>query len=84
MSISILYFARIREALDCEREQFNLTPAMGSVQDVIDALAARGEPWQSTLADEQLLIAVNQSVAKANSPIAEGDELAFFPPVTGG
>jgi len=84
MTITILYFARFKEALGCDKEQFELAPDTNTVSDVIDQLVTRGPQWQSVLRDEKVLIAVNQSVASASNTITDGDELAFFPPVTGG
>ena len=45
---------------------------------------ARGEPWREALTDERLLVAVNQEVGDRQTAVADGDEVAWFPPVTGG
>jgi len=81
--ITLLYFARYREALGLDSEQLSITPPC-SVQDVIEQLKQRGEPWLSILADSKLMLAVNQTIATADQALNDGDELAFFPPVTGG
>lgn len=84
--ITILYFARFREKLGQERESFAL-PELGpvTVQGVLDTLAARGGIWAELFACEQgVLAAINQEMATRESGIFEGDELALFPPVTGG
>lgn len=81
--ITLLYFARYREVLGLDREQLSI-PCPCSVQDVIAQLKQRGEPWLSTLSDSKLMLAVNQTIATADQALNDGDELAFFPPVTGG
>ena len=83
MSLRILYFASLREAVGCAREDL---PAdnLGTVGDVVAALAARGGAWQALAQNRNLRSAVNQAMATATTPVADGDELAFFPPVTGG
>jgi molybdopterin synthase sulfur carrier subunit len=83
--IDILYFARVRERLGLARERFELTPDITSIADLLTHLRARGEPWSSTLgADESVLTAINQEIARSDAKLADGDEVAIFPPVTGG
>ncbi|GAA6152383.1 molybdopterin converting factor subunit 1 [Pseudoteredinibacter isoporae] len=81
--ITLLYFARYREALGQEKEQLELDSPC-SLQELLDRLRERGEPWASTLNDNKLLMAINQTIAPAEQLINDGDEVAFFPPVTGG
>jgi molybdopterin synthase sulfur carrier subunit len=84
-TIEVLYFARLREVFGREREQVELP---GDVQDVAGLTAwlrSRGETWERELAPGRpVRIAVNQDMAAANTPVGNGDEVAFFPPVTGG
>lgn len=81
----ILYFARLRERLGLEREQLTLAPDVRDVGGLLDCLRARGEHWAETLQDDaRVRVAVNCQLASAATPIAEGDEVALFPPVTGG
>jgi len=47
-------------------------------------LAARGGDWEKLLTTKNLRFAVNQDMARADTPVHDGDEVAFFPPVTGG
>ncbi len=83
MQINVLYFASLREALGCDREQLNTSAQ--TVAALLEELCARGAPWQQALCDNpHLQIAVNQTVAERTTPLAEGAEVAFFPPVTGG
>ena len=84
-TIDVLYFARLREVFGREREQVELP---GNVQDVGGLTAwlrSRGETWERELAPGRpVRIAVNQDMAAADTPVGDGDEVAFFPPVTGG
>lgn len=83
--IDIHYFASIRERLACERESLQADASIASVSDVVAALVARhGQTWQRVLQDERVLVAVNQEVGSLQTPVHDGDEVAFFPPVTGG
>jgi molybdopterin synthase sulfur carrier subunit len=83
MSLRILYFAALREAVGCAREDL-AADGVATVGDVIATLAARGGAWQALAQTRNLRAAVNQVMATATTPVADGDELAFFPPVTGG
>ncbi|MBN2647803.1 MAG: molybdopterin converting factor subunit 1 [Thiotrichales bacterium] len=81
--LSILYFASFRELLGQAQEQ--LPAEFQTVECLLNALAQRGEAWQQALLNNQnLQIAVNHDVAHRHTPIKAGDEVAFFPPVTGG
>lgn len=81
--VNILYFASFREVLGQANEQL---PAQFSTVDcLIKSLATRGDNWQQALLDNaNLQIAVNHDVASRETAIKAGDEIAFFPPVTGG
>lgn len=82
--ITVLYFARFRERLGREREALAL-PAGATVQALLRELVARGGAWQEVLGGERpVLVAVNQQMAGRDTVLAEGDEVALFPPVTGG
>ena len=84
MLINLKYFASVREALG-GGEQVVLPPGAETVGDVRAWLLARGEPWASALAEGRALrMACNQRMCDAGTRGAPGDEVAFFPPVTGG
>ena len=84
MTINVLYFARFREKLGAEREALAL-PAPATVQGLLDQLAARGGAWAEQLGPgRNVLVAVNQQMAGRDGALADGDEVAVFPPVTGG
>ncbi|MHB9117761.1 MAG: molybdopterin converting factor subunit 1 [Burkholderiales bacterium] len=83
--ITVLYFARLRESLGLDREQIELSSRLGTVGDLIAHLRARGDGWESELApDKPVRIAVDQDMATPATPLADGCEVALFPPVTGG
>ncbi|MFP5429838.1 MAG: molybdopterin converting factor subunit 1 [Gammaproteobacteria bacterium] len=84
--ITVLYFARFREKLGRDRETLPMADNRSvTVQDVLDALVARGGIWQELLdGGRGVLVAVNQEMANRETPVGAGDELAVFPPVTGG
>lgn len=76
MPITVLYFAAIRERLGQDRRELEL-PVPATIAEVWTQ--STGEPWNG-----QALAAINQEYAKAGDRVADGDEVAFFPPVTGG
>lgn len=81
--IDIHYFASVRERLGVDSEQLNISA--GTVKDLVEALvAAHGEGYRKVLQDARVLVAVNQEVKGMDAVVRDGDEIAFFPPVTGG
>ena len=88
--IQMRYFASLRERLGTGAEAIPCpglaTPGRAiTVADILLLLRQRGEPWNDALGGEQtLLAAVNQAMARLDTPVQDGDEVAFFPPVTGG
>lgn len=84
MQIKILYFARIREAVGQSEEVLALADGeTWTITRLIVHLHARGETWQRGVS-EPLRYAVNEEFATATTALANGDEVALFPPVTGG
>ena len=84
MSVKILYFASLREALGQSSENLALPAQTTSVGQLHAHLAARGGAWESLGKTKNLRVAVNQQMAAMDAPVKDGDEVAFFPPVTGG
>jgi molybdopterin synthase sulfur carrier subunit len=83
--VTVLYFARLREALGTASEQLALPPAVRDLEGLRALLVARGGAWEKELAPGKAVrAAVNQAMAGGDVPVADGDEVAFFPPVTGG
>ncbi|PPC77408.1 molybdopterin converting factor subunit 1 [Pokkaliibacter plantistimulans] len=81
--IKVLFFARLREELGIEGLQWPWQAGM-TLAELLSQLQGQGEPWASCLAQPNLLAAVNQAIVDSQEPVADGDEVAFFPPVTGG
>ncbi|WP_456373552.1 molybdopterin converting factor subunit 1 [Thiolapillus sp.] len=82
--IHILYFASLRDRLETESENLSLE-GVTNIAQLKEKLAARGGIWAEVFAgDEPVLGAVNQEMAQEDTPVGDGDEVGFFPPVTGG
>lgn len=81
--IEVLFFARLRETLDLARLRLELSEptTLGALK---AQLVARGAAWQAAFGQCQPLAAVNQELADDATPVRPGDEVAFFPPATGG
>ena len=82
--LNVLFFASLRETFGCASEQMTL-PVPASVGALVDALCARGAIWSDALStDRRWRVAVNQEMAAMDTMLKPGDEVAIFPPVTGG
>ena len=84
VTVNLVYLARLREAFGRGNERVTL--AAGSVvETLLDELRKRGEPWSRELAPGRAFrVAVNHDVVSHDTKIADGDEVALLPPVTGG
>jgi len=83
--VTLLYFARLREAFGLASEQAELPAQVKDVRSLTEWLRQRGGAWQEELAPGRpVRVAVNQDVASTDTAVRDGDEIAFFPPVTGG
>lgn len=81
--IQLLYFASLRERLGQASESLAEHPA--TVGELRALLAERGDEWSAVFAGgQQVLVAVNQEMAANEVVLTDGDEVGFFPPVTGG
>lgn len=78
----IVYFAALAQSLGVREEQLNLESPLTLAQ-LQAQLIERGGLWEA-LAGAHIKAAVNHTMAKGETPINPGDEVAFFPPVTGG
>lgn len=81
--IQVQYFARYREALGLDSEAIEWDSALRSLDDVRARLLARGPEW-SVLGERNLMCARNQELCSLQEPLVDGDEVSFFPTVTGG
>ena len=85
MKVRVLYFASIREKLGRDAEELDLPAGVATIAALRAHLLMRGGAWAEALAEGKLLrTAVNQDMAQPSAAIKAGDEVAFFPPVTGG
>ncbi|MDE9543300.1 molybdopterin synthase sulfur carrier subunit [Xenorhabdus bovienii] len=80
--IKVLFFAQVRELVGAD--SLELPHEYPTVADLRHSLIEKGERWALALEEGKLLAAVNQSFVHAEHPLYDGDEVAFFPPVTGG
>jgi molybdopterin synthase sulfur carrier subunit len=85
VKIKLLYFAGLREQVGTRGEDLEVSPEVTTVAGLRTLLMNRGGAWQTALAQGKALrVAVNQEMAQPATPVKPGDEVAFFPPVTGG
>lgn len=83
--VTLLYFARLREAFGSDGERLSLPAEVGDVAGLLGFLRARGGVWEKELAPQRnFRVAVNHDMADPSTRVAAGDEVALFPPVTGG
>ena len=85
MNIQLRFFASLREALGSSHETLTLPPGVATVGELRTFLRGRDEAWAAALAPgRSLRMACNQLMADDATPLSDGCEVAFFPPVTGG
>ena len=85
VKLQVLYFAGLREKLGRDSEEVVLPAGVSDVAGLRSWLAGRDALWREALAGRSgLRVAVNQDMADEATPVKAGDEVAFFPPVTGG
>lgn len=83
MKIRVLYFAALREALGTDRE--TVETAARTIGELRAELRTRGEVWAEKLAEgRNVRVSLDHAMASADATLADGAEVAFFPPVTGG
>ncbi len=85
MKVKLFYFAKVREAIGIDREELDLGSDIKTVSDLIEMLKGRGSHWQDMFSmSTTFRMAVNQEMVEATHKISANDEVAFFPPITGG
>lgn len=82
--INLLYFASLGESLNCTEENLDIDASLSTINDLKNLLAQREGAWKNFACDASILCAQNQEIASPSASINDGDEIAFFPPVTGG
>ncbi len=80
--IRVLFFAQTRELV--KTDKLEVEAVYPTAEALRSDLATRGDKWDLALQSDKLLVAINQTLMPLDSPIKDGDEVAFFPPVTGG
>jgi molybdopterin converting factor subunit 1 len=83
--LTVLFFGRFREDLGCSRLEIELDPSCPDLDSLQGKLVAeKGAHWGHILGQDNVIRAINHEVVSNNPALADGDEVAFFPPVTGG
>jgi molybdopterin converting factor subunit 1 len=81
----ILYFALLRERVGVAEESLSPPPDVRTVAELVAWLRSRSPQHDAALGDPAMVrVAVNQDYAQPGDAVQAGDEIAFFPPVTGG
>ncbi len=85
MTVRVLYFAYFRERAGRAGETVSLPASVATVGQLMDWLKEQGDGREKAFAEPSLVrVAVNQNYVTLDHPVRSGDEIAFFPPVTGG
>jgi sulfur-carrier protein len=85
LKIKVLFFASLREQLGMATIDVELPAGVSTVGGLRAHLRSRGAAYESALGEKKALrMAVNQEMVQGSAPVKSGDEVAFFPPVTGG
>ena len=83
--VTILYFAWLRERIGSASEKIALPDGVRTIAALVDVLSTRSPGHESAFSNRRTVrAAVNHEFADPSTPIAPGDEIGFFPPVTGG
>ncbi|MBD1559712.1 molybdopterin synthase sulfur carrier subunit [Vibrio sp. S9_S30] len=80
--IKVLFFAQTRELIGVD--ELELEATFETAEALRSHLETKGDKWALALESGKLLVAINQTLCPLDSPLNSGDEVAFFPPVTGG
>jgi sulfur-carrier protein len=83
--VKLLYFAWLRTRIGCAEEEVEVPAHVGTVAALLEWLQSRGDHYAEALRDLSIVrVAVNQDYVAREHPVREEDEVAIFPPVTGG
>ena len=85
MKIKLFYFAKVREIVGIDQEEIDVESDIKTLAELIAFLKLRGNQWQAIFdMSSSYRMAINQELAEATHKINANDEVAFFPPITGG
>lgn len=83
--MQLLYFGWVRQRIGLDMEEVELPDGIETAGDLVGWLEGRGDRYAKALADRSVIrVAVNQELTDLDTPVAANDEVAFFPPMTGG
>ena len=82
--IKVLFFASYREELDCNELRLASENMPATLSALRTQLSEKGDNWRAIMEDARTLVALNQTMTRRDAELNDGDEVAFFPPVTGG
>ncbi len=83
--LQVIFFARVREELGCGGLQLEWSDTLSTLDALQEHLCTRDNGrWREVLTEPNIVRAVNQTVVVGDAPLSANDEVAFFPPVTGG
>ena len=83
--MTLLYFAWVRQTIGKSEERFELPAGIATARDLARHLRRRGDGYADAFAElDRLRVAINREHAPLDAPVGPEDEVAFFPPVTGG
>ena len=82
--ITVLFFAQVRELLGTSKAEISPSLNLTDAESLRLHLSKSNERWTKVLQSDKLLVAVNQELCAWDTLVSDGDEVAFFPPVTGG
>jgi molybdopterin synthase sulfur carrier subunit len=83
--MKIKYFAWVAEIIDKREEEIKVPDHVTDVNSLINFLCTMGESYEAAFANrKQIKFAINQKLSRSNAKITNNDEVAFFPPMTGG
>ncbi|MGN2616419.1 molybdopterin synthase sulfur carrier subunit [Aliivibrio fischeri] len=80
--ITVLFFAQTKELVGTDK--LELSGEYATAEAIRQELSQKGDKWDLALEKGKLLVAINQTISSLDSAVSDGDEVAFFPPVTGG
>ena len=82
--ITVLFFAQVRELLGTSEIKVVQSAQIHNAETLREHLAKTDDKWTKVMVSDKLLVAINQELCAWDSAVSDGDEVAFFPPVTGG